>query len=192
MRRRTDLARRPVGAAVVRAGVGRRWPHALLGGPLPWADAGLLDPTLTRRSCGSAVSIRFIKATAGEEQELVDTTQRAVRLLALVGIVVVASACGTCAAAACGTRSQGGGARLRRRTDLARRPLWAAVARAGVGRRWPHKLLGEPAPWAGGVHLLAATTWGAGVTLRTGRDFRLVDVARYDEDYAGAVLAAAR
>ncbi len=57
----------------------------------------------------------------------------------------------TCAAAARGTQSQGGGARLCRRTYLARRPLGAAVARAGVDRRWPHELLGEPAPRAGGV-----------------------------------------
>jgi hypothetical protein len=40
LRRRTNPARRPLGAAVVVDGVGRRWPPALPGGPLPWADAG--------------------------------------------------------------------------------------------------------------------------------------------------------
>ncbi len=153
LRRRTDLAMRPLGAAVVRAGVGRRWPHTLLDGPLPWADAGLLDPAATRKGRGLVMSARSIKATAVEEQEPMGTMQRTAQRLALVGIWVVASACGTCAAAACGTRRRGGGARLRRRTDLARRPPRAAVARAGVGRRWPHKPFGEPAPWAGGVLL---------------------------------------
>ncbi len=54
----------------------------------------------------------------------------------------------TCEAAASGPSSQCGGARLRRRTDPARWPYEAAVVGTGVGRRWPHALLGGPLPWA--------------------------------------------
>jgi hypothetical protein len=96
-----------------------------------------------------------------EELEIVDTRQRTTLVLAAPGYVVVTSTIGTCAAAARGMRSQDGGARLCRRTYFARRPLGAAVTRAGIGKRWPHELLGEPAPRAGGVLVIFMTARGA-------------------------------
>ncbi len=72
------------------------------------------------------------------------------------------SARGTCAAAARGPRRQGGGARSRRRTDLAMRPLGAAVVRAGVGLQWPFALLGGPAPRAAASSESVATQRKAG------------------------------
>ncbi len=51
------------------------------------------------------------------------------------------------AAAASGPPSICGGARLRRRTNPARRPLGAAVVVDGVGRRWPPAVPGGPSPW---------------------------------------------
>jgi hypothetical protein len=55
------------------------------------------------------------------------------------------------AAAACGPRTGGGDAPLRRRTDLAMRPLGAAVVGGGVDRRWRRKPVGGPRPRAAAV-----------------------------------------
>ncbi len=55
----------------------------------------------------------------------------------------------------------GGGARSRRRTDLAMRPYGAAVVIVGVDERWPRALLGEPLPWAVAVSVAAAGCRGA-------------------------------
>ncbi len=129
----------------------------------------------------------------------------ALRLFALVATLRmwIVAVLGTGAAAARGLLSQGGGARVRRRTDLARRPHGAAVARAGVGRRWPHELLGEPAPRAGGVLLLLLTTssrsaWGMEPAaedhgLRIVRVLRLSHIEIADDDgFAEMILGTAR
>ncbi len=47
LRRWTYLARRPQGAAVTRAGVGRKWPNVPLCEPAPWASGVLALPTFT-------------------------------------------------------------------------------------------------------------------------------------------------
>ncbi len=51
-------------------------------------------------------------------------------------------------AAARGPPSGVVGARWRSYTDLARRPVGAAVARDGNGLTWPRPPLGGPVPWA--------------------------------------------
>ncbi len=55
----------------------------------------------------------------------------------------------------------GGGARSRRRTDLAMRPYGAAVVIVGVDETWPRAQLGEPLPWAVAGSVAAAGCRGA-------------------------------
>ncbi len=121
-------------------------------------------------ACGTERQLdvrRWISTAGVKEKDALDTVRRMTRRLVLIGVVVAASATVTSAAAARGTRRQSGGARLCRRTYLARRPQGAAVARTGVGRKWPNELLCEPAPRASGVLTLPTTIPGAGLEERT-------------------------
>ncbi len=103
-RRRTDLAMWPLGATVVNVGVDERWPSALLGEPLPWAEAvGAADAGGQRAVDGDDVIIEATKATS---------------------------------AAAGNSRSLDEETRPCRRTDLAMRPLGAAVVWCGVDGLW--------------------------------------------------------
>jgi hypothetical protein len=58
LRRRTSPTRRPLGAAVVVDGVGREWPPAVPGGPLPWAAAGDAASKVIRRGLLILVAMR--------------------------------------------------------------------------------------------------------------------------------------
>ncbi len=63
---------------------------------------------------------------------------------------------GTREAAACGPRSRGEGALLRRRTNPAMRPFGAAAVGGGVDRLWPRARLGGPMPRAEAGGMAAA------------------------------------
>ncbi len=136
------------------------WPRALLGGPMPRAAAGSRLTTMP----GEGATVPTVVGRDGLclwGTVIFDIGETSVKVRLFVIRVGLMSQCalqgatgmmwtprGTRTAAACGLPSQGVGARSRRRTDLARRPHGAAVARAGVDGMWPHALLGEPKPWA--------------------------------------------
>jgi hypothetical protein len=191
LRRRTNPARRPLGAAVVVDGVGRRWPLAVLVGPSPRADAGggisgrcQVADAETCSSCGNQATV---DTELGGKSGRPSTT----RVRDVTHTVKGTITAGTCAAAACGKRTQGEGALLCRRTYFAMRPPRAAVTRAGVGRTWPRELVGEPVPWAGGAHVEIMTTRSARRARSPGLDSEGIDGGRHKFFLTEVIQAAA-
>jgi hypothetical protein len=62
-RRRTGLAMRPFGAAVVNVGVDGMWPSALLREPLPWAEAVRAEDSGSRGARGWHVLMSEVAMT---------------------------------------------------------------------------------------------------------------------------------
>ncbi len=122
-RRRTGLAMRPYGAAVVCVGVDEVWPFAQLREPLPRAEAVTATDSGALGAIGCHTMLNKVAMTFSGLDDG-----------------------GGCTAEASGSRIRDEAAHSCRRTDRARRPSGAEVVWFGVGECWSVDRVGERMP----------------------------------------------